>query len=379
VLILLLAAFVAGGLFQSPTDAALEVARDHLPVEATVEERVVSDGFAFPATVVSGSVHAVTVTEASSEASPTTPSAPSAEAPAGGVAAQPNGATAPTTAERVVVTAGGAAAGSTLSPGDVIAEISGRPLFAIPGDIPLYRNIAPGESGNDVRALQQFLLDLGYGGGPTPGTLDAGTIAALGRLYRDANHRLPYIADGVQGVAWREFAPLPSADPQVISAAPVGTVLGPDVPVMSLQTSAPTLTARVTVLERDEFAPGAPIGVSAGGGPPVATTVIGVGEFGTDEATGVSGHPLTVAVPEGIPLDGSRPLVLVNLDPPAPTTAVPAVAIRQEGGEIFVLVAPEGDKASPSRVPVTVIAQADGWVAISPDERLPVGSRVLLG
>jgi HlyD family secretion protein len=53
-------------------------------------------------------------------------------------------------------------AGSVVQSGAVIAEVSGRPLFVLRGSIPVYRNIAPGDRGDDVAELQQALDQLGF-------------------------------------------------------------------------------------------------------------------------------------------------------------------------------------------------------------------------
>lgn len=380
--LLLCAAFIAGAFVRSPEDGALQAAQEQIAVTAVVEERVVSDSFALPATVVAGNAADIVITEPSIQASATAPTAEQNNGAASGTDE-----TSPTVGEsgRVVVTATGISAGETVVAGRLLAEVSGRPLFALPADIPLYRDVAPGDSGNDVAALKRLLLDLGYGGGRTAATLDGGTIDALERMYDDAGYALPYVADGVQGIAWREFVALPAGSGRVISAAPVGTVLGPEVALARVETSAATLQARVTVLQRDRISEGTSIGVSVGGAAPTASTVISLGAFSTDATTGVSGHPIVVALPDGVPADGSSPVQLVSLDTPAASLAVPAIALLQEGNRAFVTLAPpaqenaETETPSPQeRVEVKVLAQADGWVAIEANERLPKGTRVLI-
>ena len=41
--------------------------------------------------------------------------------------------------------------------GDVMLTTSGRPVFVLQGEIPAYRDLVPGTSGNDVRQLEQGL------------------------------------------------------------------------------------------------------------------------------------------------------------------------------------------------------------------------------
>lgn len=82
-----------------------------------------------------------------------------------------------------VITAVDVARGDEVAAGDVLVEVSGRPVIAIPGEIPVYRDLVPGDSGEDVRQLQTALTALGF-----PVTVDgsygAGTSQAVTALYR---------------------------------------------------------------------------------------------------------------------------------------------------------------------------------------------------
>ncbi|HUB41354.1 MAG TPA: peptidoglycan-binding protein [Streptosporangiaceae bacterium] len=87
-------------------------------------------------------------------------------------------------ASLLVVTADKARTGESVYPGMVVAEISGRPLIALPGVIRAYRNLTDGDSGPDVTQLQNALAELGYGSGTdAAGTFGRGTERALAALY----------------------------------------------------------------------------------------------------------------------------------------------------------------------------------------------------
>ncbi|WP_129285369.1 peptidoglycan-binding protein [Streptomyces sp. GZWMJZ-114] len=76
-------------------------------------------------------------------------------------------------------------AGDTVREGTVLMEVSGRPVIALRGATPVYRDLKPGTSGDDVRQLQAALRSLGHGtGGDTSGSFGAGTKSALSALYR---------------------------------------------------------------------------------------------------------------------------------------------------------------------------------------------------
>lgn len=73
--------------------------------------------------------------------------------------------------------------GSTIEPGDVIAEVSGRPVIALSGAVPAYRDLKPGDTGADVTELQSALKSLGYRDTDASATFGPGTKAALAALY----------------------------------------------------------------------------------------------------------------------------------------------------------------------------------------------------
>jgi len=67
--------------------------------------------------------------------------------------------------------------------GGVLLTASGRPVFALQGELPAYRDLVPGLSGDDVRQLEQALARLGFDPGPADGRYDAHTAAAVARWY----------------------------------------------------------------------------------------------------------------------------------------------------------------------------------------------------
>lgn len=92
--------------------------------------------------------------------------------------------------------------GDRLKAGQVLLEVSGRPVFALPGRIPVYRDLKPGAVGDDVKQLQGALQGLGHGtGGDTAGTFGAGTKAALNAFYAAIGYDpLPAVDDNGVGL-----------------------------------------------------------------------------------------------------------------------------------------------------------------------------------
>ncbi|MFF3860624.1 peptidoglycan-binding protein [Streptomyces sp. NPDC002209] len=74
--------------------------------------------------------------------------------------------------------------GAAVQAGEVLVEVSGRPVFALAGALPVYRDLKPGATGKDVGQLQEGLKALGHATGKDPaGTYGPGTKAAVTALY----------------------------------------------------------------------------------------------------------------------------------------------------------------------------------------------------
>jgi HlyD family secretion protein len=70
----------------------------------------------------------------------------------------------------------------------VLMEISGRPIFAMPGTIPSYRDLRPGDTGKDVAQLQAGLTTLGFANSDPKGTYGASTKHAVQEFYRSKGY-----------------------------------------------------------------------------------------------------------------------------------------------------------------------------------------------
>jgi peptidoglycan hydrolase-like protein with peptidoglycan-binding domain len=67
--------------------------------------------------------------------------------------------------------------------GAVLLEVSGRPVFAMHGELPMYRQLVPGSTGPDVTQLETSLETLGFSPGTVDNIYDSGTEAALDAFY----------------------------------------------------------------------------------------------------------------------------------------------------------------------------------------------------
>ncbi|RLP97819.1 peptidoglycan-binding domain-containing protein [Micromonospora sp. CV4] len=85
---------------------------------------------------------------------------------------------------KLVVTGAVPRAGTALDEGDVALQVSGRPVIVLDGVIPMYRALAQGSSGPDVRQLERALARLGHLTATPDDTYDSRTSTAVDRLYR---------------------------------------------------------------------------------------------------------------------------------------------------------------------------------------------------
>lgn len=72
-----------------------------------------------------------------------------------------------------------------VAPGDVLLEVDDAPVRAFTGTAPLWRPLAPGDRGDDVRRAQQFLTRTGHYDGALDGRFGAGLRAAVAAFNED--------------------------------------------------------------------------------------------------------------------------------------------------------------------------------------------------
>lgn len=82
--------------------------------------------------------------------------------------------------------------GTTVDAASVVLEVAGRPVIALPGELPAYRTLRVGVSGPDVLQLKQALAALGINPGNVESDVyDAATVAAVDQLYVTAGYPSP--------------------------------------------------------------------------------------------------------------------------------------------------------------------------------------------
>jgi peptidoglycan hydrolase-like protein with peptidoglycan-binding domain len=158
VVLLAVVSWIAGSRIQSPAEAAARTAPPApSPILVPVEERVLSSDVVTRGTARFGLPQSISL-------------APSAlKAEAGVVTTLPT-------------------RGDQLEEGDVLLTASGRPVFLLQGEIPAYRDLTAGLSGEDIRQLEVALKRLKFDPGPVDGIFDEKTSAAVADLYAAAGY-----------------------------------------------------------------------------------------------------------------------------------------------------------------------------------------------
>ena len=118
-----------------------------------------------------------------------------------------------------IVTATPLAAGDVVDERDVLLEIGGRPVVVLGGDLPAYRDLAPGMSGPDVAQLEAALARLGHAPGTVDDAYDADTSAAVASLFEALGYEPPPPSAEAAGRADAAREALAAANAAVDAAA----------------------------------------------------------------------------------------------------------------------------------------------------------------
>ncbi len=92
------------------------------------------------------------------------------------------------TPEKLVVTQA-VDVNTELSEGSMAVEVVGRPVFLLTGEIPMYRDLRPGSSGDDVLQVEEALARMGFFGATPDNQWDEATSSAVAAWYQTAGYR----------------------------------------------------------------------------------------------------------------------------------------------------------------------------------------------
>lgn len=321
------------------------------------------------------------------------------------------------------VTAVGVAAGQTVTPGTAPLRVDGRPLFLLPGSFQLYRDLSPGDEGDDVAAVQGGLQVSGFGTGrDRRGTFGPGTRRALERMYDAAGFRMPTTADPAgadpttvdpagsgpagSGTAGSGTAQEPASEASAASGTPttpaadpvpvlprrevfmtdvlpatveavagLGSSLSPEADLFRLGAGAVVLTAQVPAASLGALQAGAVGALTADGATPGQATLEAVEPV-------VDSEEVTVRLWTDAPVAVGTSYV-VAFDNPANEAAgrvlAPVTAVVTRAGHSFLYLAEEGEV----RELEVVVEDAVGGMAavrpVDPEEVLAPDAAVRVG
>lgn len=285
-----------------------------------------------------------------------------------------------------------------------VVEISGRPLIALRGAVPAFRDLTRGDSGSDVVQLQTALEACGYDIADREGTFGWSTDRALRALYRDIGYEQPtvIIEPASTGPTQSTTTPGEEVTPTVVAAtvqavlpaaevvvlptdgvvqalAPLGSDVTTD-PVAQVGPAGFVLRADLPVAMLSQLAAGQAVTLLVAG-QEVATTLPEPPTAPvTDPDTGAAVYRIDIPLPGSVESSaaGSPATFQVTVgDPAVRGCVVPVSAVYLDGsGATFVVRAGGGD-----RVPVAVGAAVGGFVCVEPTDgtSLAIGDAVVVG
>lgn len=375
-----LAAAVGGLIAATTIKSPAEVAARTAPPAPTVLTTTVTRQ------IVSNTVLAQGVVSESSEVS-----GPSTLGSAGAVAAGSStsgagGATLP------IVTRIFRRPGSQVLAGNVLAEVAGRPLFVFSGAVPVYRSLAPGETGTDVAQLQEGLTEAGFPtGDDAAGTYGPGTAAAVAAFYHAIGYS-PVMATGKTKAD--DGAMVPDTEIMFVPQLPAHVVsysdsVGQEVsgPLVTLSMGEPKISGQISPTYRGLVRRGTRVKISGGlaNGSSYSGTVDSIS--GTSKSqNSISGGdylPAQITPAAALPISAigqDVQITITSARSSGEVLAVPEAAVFAAASGTTYVIKVTG-RGRQTRVPVRIGVTGNGMVQITPSGSVLVGAgdRVVTG
>lgn len=319
-------------------------------------------------------------------------------------------------ATRMVVSARPPRVGSRVRSGDLLTQVSGRPVFVLIGGVPAYRDLRSGDTGTDVAQLRAALAAAGYSSAADrAGTFGSATASAVTRFY--AAHGVRVATTGGDQIAPQGEADTSAGSAgssKALSSAPAAsTVLVPmselffvsslpavltrfdgglgstvQAPLAAVQSGQLAVEVRLDVSDRDAVEVGQQVEIEdteTGKARPGGVVAVGAPVTpGASEDGGAGGDPyVPLRVRTDRPLPASAvgadvKVTIVKASTRRAVTAVPVAAVMTgaDGGNYVVLVNNDGAQ---TKVPVRTGVVGEGIVAVDAADRLRAGQRVVVG
>ncbi|WP_194164929.1 peptidoglycan-binding domain-containing protein [Pseudactinotalea sp. HY158] len=300
-----------------------------------------------------------------------------------------------------VVTSQALAPGEQVRACGILVEISDRPLFALPGEIPAYRDLVQGDGGEDVARLQSALRECGYQIA-ADGVFGPETAATVRLWYRDNGYRVVEreemielsepAMDGVaietddapasRASAARKLVVVPANEIEYIregavvtEVVPVGTVV--DDPVLHVSDGSYLFEVELKPAVRFDLQEGQETVLDLGG----TSITVPLPTLPSEPTTGSAGEPvfvLRLQLPQELDpgsVGSTGTYTVATGTDEVFDRIVPVTAVRTDpSGRTYVVKAVAG--SDPVAVEVTGVAAEGGYVAVDGD--LQYGDRLWL-
>lgn len=261
--------------------------------------------------------------------------------------------------------------GATVKRGTTLYRIDEQPVALLYGKIPMYRELAPGDSGVDVKQLEKNLAKLGYDGFTADDDYTGSTAEAVRAWQADIG------AAETGTVSRADVVFLPEGGRVDTVHADVGDPASPGSPTLDVTGAEQVVSLEVDVDDRDWFDVGTEVTVDLPGGDEVPGTVstMAVVEVASDDSGEAGGTTdseileVEVTLEEKVSDDlvGAPVDVIVAIDKREDVLLVPVNALLALAGGGYGLEIVEDDGTT-SIVAVTTGLFGEGKVEVKGDE-----------
>ncbi|HEX6470418.1 MAG TPA: peptidoglycan-binding protein [Streptosporangiaceae bacterium] len=282
------------------------------------------------------------------------------------------------------------AAGTQVDCGETLYKVGEKPVILICGSTPAYRDLAEGDDGKDVRALNTTLVNEGYAGrselDPDSGHFSAETAAALEKLQDKRGADVTGRLDLGQAV----FLPGPLRIGKVTVTN--GTSAGPGRPVMEASSNRREVVVKLDPSQQSEVKKGDHVQITLpdnrttpGVVARIGTVATSPGKDGTDPGADPGSGSVTVPVyitlkrpKDAGTLEQAPVQVQITTDGVEDALIVPVTALIGQAGGGYAVEVAVGDTGQTRIVPVTpgLFDDANGLVQVS--GALSVNDRVVV-
>ena len=336
-LLSLLASFMLGTKYAATDKAPAEQANATVPVWVTLQKQVVSNNVTFQGTVRPSETVSLV-------------------AGSGGMVLK--------TSPQV---------GDTLSAGDLLGIVDGKPIFVLDGPLPLYRELHLKDRGEDVRYLQEALARIGYYTGERTGKVDEETLSAVAKLYKSEGLENP--GQEAETIDPSSFVSLPQGNCIVLKTAAVASLISADNPLVTLEQARPFIEANISIKDSNRLQAGQKLKITTSKGSGNAR-LESLGEFvAATDKTGATYRARIETEDQNLLVTDQSVSVSTGEDEEA-LLALPSNALREDSQGSYVEVQNQAGSDQTTKVYVKILREADGYVAI--ESELSEGTKVLL-